>query len=86
MEYSLDTYLDHEAGDHNLSLGLSVRCAACSGRGKIAHFADETFVPCAPCGATGFRLTYNGLDLLRFVREFSGHPDAAATDYEELQP
>lgn len=86
--YSISDMLEHDealAMAHELDVELSVFCQTCKGAGKSVNFEAETFAPCVPCGGTGYRLTYNGWALLRFIEEFGHHPDASASGFEELQ-
>lgn len=67
--------------DGGSELNLTSECEPCRGLGKIIDIEAETFSPCVACGERGERLTYEGQEILRLVRDFAGHPDI---DNEDL--
>lgn len=79
--HSIDSgvFVDDD-GHADINIPLSKECDHCEGRGKVIDIAAETFTHCEDCNGTGARLTYNGQDLLRFVRDFQNSPDVDAED------
>lgn len=59
---------------------LTQKCAKCGGEGLFVDKAARAVTDCDACNG-GWRLTYSGQALLRFVREWLTHPDV---DSEEL--